>query len=266
MFTFSIAQWQGWAENLVDPQEWERWARAPFCPLGGKPKTSKLGFLPPIQRRRLSTLARGVFECAWPLAEKRRRNAPLVFASRHGETRRSFQLLQTLAAGEPLSPTSFCLSVHNAIAAQWSIMRGETAESVALAAEDDGLEHAFIEAVLMLRAGHEEVLVVVAEERPPSAYARWIADVPHSYVTAFQLRSGNDWSLTLNPVVPSPTKLTRDTDSMQLAPPPTPLWPNPLNLLRHLLLGTLSWQHAGANSPRRWRWTRNSTPSGQPTA
>jgi len=172
---------------------------------------------------------------------------PLVFASRHGETSRSFPLLQALAAEEPLSPTSFCLSVHNAIAAQWSILRGETAESVALSAEDDGLEHAFIEAGLLLSTGHTQVLVVVAEESPPEAYAAWVSDVPFSYVAAFVVCTGDDWRLTLN----SPkVAITHRSET------PQHHCPNPLNLVRHLLLQTPSWQHASNHSSRIWQWTR----------
>lgn len=191
-----------------------------------------------MQRRRLSPLARAVFECAWPVADGRPA-MPLVFASRHGETPRNFGLLQALAAGEPLSPTAFGLSVHNAIAGQWSIIRRETTESVALSAEDDGLEHAFVEACLLLADGHDDVLVVVAEEQPPPPYAPWIDDVPFSYAAAFRLRAGAGWRL----------ETAADTGA---APQ---LWPNALNLLRHLNLQTPSWRHA--NRARQWLWTRS---------
>jgi len=247
MFTFSIPQWQCWAAHLHDRQAWEQWARKETRIEGESPPAApRLDFLPPMQRRRLSAMARGVFACAWPLAPPGG-NLPLVFASRHGETSRSLPLLQTLAAEEPLSPTSFCLSVHNAIAAQWSILRGETAESVALSAEDDGLEHAFIEAGLMLSAGHKQVLVVIAEESPPEAYSTWISDVPFSYVAAFVVCAGQDWSLTLNPL----------QDAVPSTPAPPQLHcPNPLNLVRHLLLQTPNWQHVNTNASRIWQWVK----------
>ncbi len=191
-----------------------------------------------MQRRRLSPMARAVFECAWPVAQGQP-PMPLVYASRHGETTRNFGLLQSLAAGEPLSPTAFGLSVHNALAGQWSIIRRETTESIALSAEDDGLEHAFLEAGLLLADGHDNVLVVLAEERPPAPYSPWIEDVPFSYAAAFRLRAGADWRLEISP-------------GAAAAPRP---WPNALNLLRHLNLQTPSWRHA--NHARQWLWTRS---------
>ncbi len=191
-----------------------------------------------MQRRRLSPMARAVFECAWPVAQGQP-PMPLVYASRHGETTRNFGLLQSLAAGEPLPPTAFGLSVHNALAGQWSIIRRETTESIALSAEDDGLEHAFLEAGLLLADGHDNVLVVLAEERPPAPYSPWIDDVPFSYAAAFRLRAGADWRLETSP-------------GAGAAPRP---WPNALNLLRPLNLQTPSWRHA--NPARQWLWTRS---------
>jgi len=251
MLTFSISQWQSWAAHLPDKAAWEQWAKSPFPPLGGPASAPRLDFLPPMQRRRLSDMARGVFACAWPLAEPQTGSPmPLVFASRHGETSRSFPLLQTLAADEPLSPTSFCLSVHNAIAAQWSILRGETVESVALSAEDDGLEHAFVEAGLLLAAEHKQVLVVIVEESPPKAYAPWISDVPFSYVAAFVVCAGQDCSLTLNPPKDA---IAHNPETPQHHCPP------PLNFVRHLLLKTPIWQHVNKNSSRLWQWTQQAT-------
>ena len=240
MLTFSIAQWQGWTQGFQDPDGWLDWAEHPYCPIGDQ-SAPRLDFLPPMQRRRLSPLARAVFACAWPLADAHA-GMPLVFASRHGETTRNFGLLQSLAADEPLSPTAFGLSVHNAIAAQWSIIRRETAESVALSVEDDGLEHAFIEAAMLFEQGHENVLVVLAEEQPPAPYAPWIKDVPVSYAAAFRLRPGTDWTLALGPPPGGDDEAAAQ------------LWPNPLSLLRHLALRTPSWRHA--NRARAWTWTR----------
>ncbi|WP_164669916.1 beta-ketoacyl synthase chain length factor, partial [Pseudomonas viridiflava] len=106
---------------------------------------------------------------------------PLVFVSRHGETPRTFEILRDLAADEPMSPTQFSLSVHNAVIGLWSILRGETSEMTALATAGDGLENWAFEAAALLAEGAPAVLLVVTEEQPPHAYARWIDDVPFPY-------------------------------------------------------------------------------------
>jgi len=226
---------------LQSLQSWQDWSERPFCPAGDKPFEGCADFLPAMQRRRLSQLARGLFGCVQPLMEQASRPLPLVFVSRHGETSRSFELLKTVAEGQPLSPTAFCLSVHNAMAGQWSLASGETAEIVALAGEEDGFEHAVMEAALLLASGHSQVLLVVAEECPPEAYQSWIADVPFAYVAAFLLKNGADFGLSLQ-------ANTEQRASQQ--------WPNPLNFLRHFLLNTPSWQQSGGDGARGWQWTR----------
>ena len=78
---------------------------------------------------------------------------PTVFCSRHGEVSRSVDLLMDLAKAEPLSPTSFGLSVHNATAGLFSIARSDHTNSIALAAGQSSVEHAVIEACGLLADG-----------------------------------------------------------------------------------------------------------------
>lgn len=238
MFTFSIEKWEAWAPGIHDENSWQEWASSPYCPLpvANTEALPDISFLPAMQRRRLSPLARMAFSCAWPVAQGLA-PMPIVFASRHGETTRSFRLLQDLAADTPLSPTAFGLSVHNAIVGQWSIVRKETEETVALAGDEDMLEHAIQEACLLMHAGAPHVLVVVAEERPPEAYLPWIDDVPFSYAVALRLGKGADWHLKLAPAAGEPKAA---------------IWPHTLSLLRHLASCSSSWCHSG---PRRcWHW------------
>lgn len=235
MMNFSIAQWRAWAPDLVHEEDWKNWALRPYCPLGPGPLPD-LSFLPAIQRRRLSPMARMVFACAWPLAQDVPA-MPVVFASQHGETSRTYGLMRDLAQGEALSPTAFGLSVHNAIAGLWSIIRREPTESVALSVANDGLEHAFIEASTLLAQGHENILVIVTEEKPPEQYAPWIDEVPFSYATAFRVTAGQDWAIA-----------PAQADGQNA------VWPNALNLVRHLTLGTSTWRNA--MNQRAWTWTR----------
>jgi hypothetical protein len=239
MFTFTLAQWNAWAPGLNQAKDWTLWANAPYCPIGSdEARLPVLEFIPPLQRRRLSVMARAALACAWPLAEGQRA-MPMVFASQHGETSRNFRLLQDLVRGEPLSPTSFSLSVHNSTAGLWSILRKETTESVALAAEHDSLEHALLEAALLLDQGAESVIVVATEETPPFDYARWIDHHSFPFALALRVTAGNEFQLCCGePKTPA--------EINPLA--------NPLSFLRHLLLDTPEWHHVGAQ--RAWHWSR----------
>lgn len=201
MIALRIDDWRAWAPGIEDADAWARWASAPHAPTdaGEQPACD---FVPPMQRRRLSRLARIVMHTAWPLCADDEQ-LPFVYASRHGETTHTFAMLEEIGRDAPLSPTRFGLSVHNAIAGQWSILRGQRDESVAIAGEADTFEHAMVEAAALLGDGAPSVIVVVAEERPPVAYDGWIDDVPFSYAVALRvsladtLGDGPQWRLSL---------------------------------------------------------------------
>ncbi|WP_077045066.1 beta-ketoacyl synthase chain length factor [Pseudomonas sp. KK4] len=238
VINFNIAQWRAWAPGLESVDDWQAWSRHPV-ELPVSDAVPDVSFLPAMQRRRLSRLARMAFSVGWPLAEGHQ-DLPLVFVSRHGETPRTVDILSDLAADQPLSPTQFSLSVHNAIIGLWSIMRGETSEMTALAAAGDGLEQGMLEAAALLAEGAPAVLLVITEEQPPQAYSTWIDDVPFAYAVGLLITPGTDWRLSMN----SPT------DALS-----KPRWPHALNLLRALLGQQTHCQHAWKN--RVWTWQRN---------
>jgi hypothetical protein len=238
VINFNIAQWRAWAPGLESVDDWQGWSRQPVVPPASD-AAPDVSFLPAMQRRRLSRLARMAFSVGWPLAEGHP-ELPLVFVSRHGETPRTYDILRDLAAEQPLSPTQFSLSVHNAIIGLWSIMRGETSEMTALAAAGDGLEHGMLEAVALLNEGAPQVLLVVTEEQPPEAYSTWIDDVPFPYAMGLLITPGTDWQLSLN----SPSVALSKSR-----------WPHALNLLPMLLDQQTTCQHAWKN--REWTWRRN---------
>ena len=246
MIALRIEAWRAWAPGLAGGSDWQAWAESPQAMADDGLAQPACTFLPALQRRRLSRLARMTMETAWPLCGDTEQ-LPFVFGSRHGETPRTWQLLGEVADGQPLSPTAFGLSVHNAIAGQWSILRGQRGESVAVAGEADTFEHAMLEGALQLAAGAHAALVVVAEELPPPVYAQWIADVPFSYAVALRLGkidagpatpAGSDWRLLQS----------RGDGTAACA------WPHALDFLRALHAGETSIRHDWKT--RRWNWQR----------
>jgi len=232
---FDIDQWQAWAPGLTCAHDWAQWAQDP-CDLPSSDAQPDVSFLPAMQRRRLSRLARMVFTVATPLAAGQP-EMPLVYASRHGETARTFAILKDLASGEPLSPTQFSLSVHNAIIGLWSIQQKDTSEMTALAAEGDGLEHAVLEASFLLSEGAPAVLVVVAEDQTPDIYSPWTSDVSFPYAVALLLKPGRTWQLSLR---------TADADT------PSTKRPHAIELIGALLNGRSAFQHRWES--RQWNW------------
>ncbi len=247
-----IEQWRAWAPGLEDVAAWQAWAAAPQMRPDAEQAQPACAFLPTMQRRRLSRLARMTMDVAWPLCGEHEQ-LPFVFGSRHGETPRTYALLGEIVDRQPLSPTQFGLSVHNAIAGQWSILRGQRGESVALAGEADTFEHAVLEGAMQLAAGASAALVVVAEESPHSAYADWITDVPFSYAVALRLgrvapaedaQDGSDWLLRLRSSAHAPAV----PDAERCA------WPHALDFLRALLVRESSLEHVWKT--RQWNWQR----------
>lgn len=247
MIAFRVEQWRAWAPGLSSRHDWYDWAQAPTTVAESAQQPECLS-LPPMQRRRLSRLARMTMEVASPLCGEDEQ-LPFVFGSRHGETTRTLNLLHDVAAGQPLSPTHFGLSVHNAIAGQWSLLRGQRGESVAIAGEADTFEHTILEAAAMLADGAPSVLAVIAEEVPPAAYDGWINDVPFSYAVA--LRLGRvDTSDALS--TESYWKLSLGRHKGEAM---TCTWPHALDFLRALHTAQTSLQHSWKT--RQWQWQRS---------
>lgn len=245
MTNLRIADWRAWGPGLDSADTWQAWAESPWTPTE-QDQQPDCSFLPAMQRRRLSRMARIAMHVAWPLCGDDEQ-LPLVFASRHGETTRTYAILGDVVDRLPLSPTQFGLSVHNAIAGQWSILRGQRGESTAVAGEADTFEHAMLEAAILIEQGAAAVIVVIAEERPPAAYAGWIDDVPFSYAVALRVgasqadaKPASHWQLQL-------------AGSTSAAAQPD--WPFALDFVRalHMPAGPLvhTWK------TRQWTWQPN---------
>jgi hypothetical protein len=130
-----------------------------------------VGFVEPMQRRRLSSLAkmslRVAHDCVHDLTDFR-----MVYASRHGELKRTVGMLEALADGETLSPTAFSLAVPNATAGIYSILRQNHAASTAIAAGASSFGFGLLEAGLQLACDPgSPVLLVYADEPVPDVYA-----------------------------------------------------------------------------------------------
>ena len=164
---FSVEAWAAWAPGLGDQAAWRAWLCQPHTiSLQEEPALLEM---PAMIRRRVERLGRVALQATyWGQGDKD--PCPIVFASRRGDISRSLQLLHKLAVGEPLSPAAFSTSVHNAIGALYSIATAHTGPYTAIAAGEETVEAAFVEALGQLVDGEREVLLVYYDEPMPVPY------------------------------------------------------------------------------------------------
>lgn len=156
-WTIPVARWSSWP------------AAASAAP--------DIGFIEPIVRRRLSTLSRVALKVAHECVA--REPARVVFASRHGELRRTTDILRAISAGEPVSPTAFSLSVLNAMTGVFGIARGDRSAASAISAGAETLGYGLLEAhAQYLAQPGSPVLLVYADEPADPTYGTIEDEVP----------------------------------------------------------------------------------------
>ena len=238
----TVTDWAAWASGLQAQDAWRQWAASPFIPAGLE--VPALPEVPALQRRRIDRMGRMAIQVAWWCSEAHASGVPLVFASRHGDVQRSCELLAQLTSAESMSPTQFGLSVHNAIAALYSIVRGERGNYLALAAGRATVEAALVEAAGLLADGAAEVQVVMFEAPLPAIHADFADETDAGYAWSWRLRAlgaGSRLSLTWSECADDATGAA---DAVAL--------PAGLAALRFFLSGDASYEHCvdGVH----WHW------------
>jgi hypothetical protein len=243
--TFHIRDWSAFAVGLEDRASWSEWARAPWLPAGAA--APALSELPPMQRRRVEKLGRLALQVAFWCQSAEQAGWPLVFASRHGDLARTYAMLQELARGEPLSPTHFGLSTHNAIAAQYSIARNLPANYLAVSAGACCAEAAIVEAQGLLADGAEDVLVVNYDSPVPEDYAIFADEPACDFAWA--------WRLSRTPEAGAPAFSLAALEDSTAVGTQARMLPHGLDVLRFMLSGDPLLDFADAD--RAWRWQRH---------
>ncbi|PIT46088.1 beta-ketoacyl synthase chain length factor [Snodgrassella alvi] len=201
---FAISAWRAVSPFHQTLADWQQWVAQGRSISGLVARDVDVSFLPAMKRRRLSSAARLMFAASWSLLPENI-SCPVVFVSHDGEINRSFQLWQSLIKQEELSPTSFALSVHNAIVGQWSLMRADMSECIALSARYNGLEVGVAEAVGLLEEGASQVLLVVVEEPLAAEYNVAAVRAPFPLALGLILTAGEQTSLTYSPMMAEAT-------------------------------------------------------------
>jgi len=184
-----VAAVAAWAPGILEAEQWRQWAvgQGALQPEGEPPQPSRVEAM---LRRRLSPLARATLAVGERLLAAGE-SAQVVYASRHGDLRRTLELLDGIAADEPLSPTAFSLSVHNALPGLWAIARRDRSPALALAAGEESFAWGLVEAMARALSQPElPVLLLYADEPMPDAYADFDARFGAPIVVA--VRFGHD--------------------------------------------------------------------------
>jgi len=167
---FSVLASSAVARGLRTPTQWQDWAAQPWAPVGAL--ELDVSHIPAMARRRLGPLAKmAVVVADDVLAQAALADIPMVWVSRYGDSEKSLQLLRDQVGGQALSPTAFALSVHNGIAAQYSILRGMVSNAICVAASAAGPEAGIVEAIGLLHDGAPAVVLVCYDEGLPGEYA-----------------------------------------------------------------------------------------------
>ena len=212
-----------------------RWSAWDSASRGGA--APDVGFVEPLLRRRLSSLAkislRVAHDCVHDVKDFR-----LVHASRHGELKRTAGMLEQIADGEIPSPTAFSLAVPNATAGIYSMIRENRAASTALASGASTFGFGLVEASLQFAADPTSpVLLVYADEPVPEVYAGLTEQAKSAVAVALLLSSGGSATVECR-FEPDHGAASRE--------------PQFASFLRCLERGgTSSWTGDG----RRWEWT-----------
>ncbi|MEJ6005049.1 beta-ketoacyl synthase chain length factor [Paucibacter sp. AS339] len=237
---FWIEDWAAWAPGLETQSEWREWFAAPHQPVGDQ--QADLSAMPAMMRRRIDPLGRAALQSAY--AVQPQAPCPLVFSSRWGELARSVGMLEQLALAQPLSPTAFSLSVHNAIGALYSIARQDRSNYLAVSAGEHSAEAGFAEAQGLLADGAEAVLLVSFDAPLPDAYAQFrpVGELLFSHAWACLLRpadASTPAALSLTGVMPGDAAAPADS------------LPSDLRTLAFLLGEQAELRHGP------WLWTRH---------
>jgi hypothetical protein len=97
-------------------------------------------------------------------------NLPWVVSCRHGDYQRTQSLLTELSRQEPLSPTDFSLSVHNAIAGQFAIATGNKQPQTVLAAATKSFEFGLLEAFCLQQELRQPIGYIYYDQALPQPY------------------------------------------------------------------------------------------------
>jgi hypothetical protein len=163
---FALEAWSAWAPDKTRLADWQAWALDQHVP--AEPGQPDISAVPAMQRRRMSSLTKMAFATAYSCSSPLLVAPCCIFASRHGELKRTVKIIESLVKLEDVSPTDFSLSVFNTALGLYSIFMQNKAPSTMVVGGEDTFGSALIEAKTYLgRFPEVPVLLVYFDEPLP---------------------------------------------------------------------------------------------------
>lgn len=237
-FSLNLIDWQARAPGLSETSQWQAWSRQPQAIDASAPQ-GKLSELPMMTARRLTSGSKLAVECGLSMLRRHKIDA-VLYTSRHGELERNYRILSALATGQPVSPTDFTMSVHNASVGSLTIAAEQPLVSSSLSAGMDTFQQGLCEVVCLLQAGYKRVLMVDFDGLLPDFYHPFLPEkMPTwAFAAALVFETGQGWRCASQP-----------GGHGEEAP-----LPQSLQFLQHCLRGEERFIVPGENV--RWCWSR----------
>ncbi|MEJ2127493.1 MAG: beta-ketoacyl synthase chain length factor [Woeseiaceae bacterium] len=196
MSRIQVECWAFWSPESTDPAGWiEHWRRAGARAAEGNPPGDAI---PPMQRRRMSRLARMALSCALDVAGDTDIDYS-IFCSQHGEVVRTRDILSSISKGVEISPTAFSQSVHNTSSGLFTILTKSHHASTSIASGANSFAHAWMEAESYLAANPAHtVLLVDFDEVIPVEYHSYSEQVECDHALALLLRAPGDGGISIS--------------------------------------------------------------------
>ncbi|MEZ8186958.1 beta-ketoacyl synthase chain length factor [Shewanella sp. 5S214] len=171
---FELLSWGAWSPNFQTTESWLQWQQ-PNGNLTPKPDSPALKHIPAMQRRRFSRLTKMMLTAAHQCQPEE--HCRSIFSSRHGELTRTLGLLNDITQQQALSPMAFSQSVHNTASGIFGIVNNNTTASTSIAAGEQTLSQALIEAYAQLAQSPEPLLVIFGDDPVPPIYSEFTHEV-----------------------------------------------------------------------------------------
>ncbi|GGB44611.1 beta-ketoacyl synthase chain length factor [Shewanella inventionis] len=172
--TFQLLSWGAWSPNFQTSESWQHWQQ-PNTSVSASQATPALSHIPAMQRRRFSRLTKMMLTAAHQCQVAPHTRS--IFSSRHGELTRTLGLLEDIVQKQPLSPMAFSQSVHNTASGIFGIVTQNTAASTSIAAGEQTLPQALIEAYAQLTQNPSPLLLVFGDDPVPPVYSEFTHEV-----------------------------------------------------------------------------------------